>query len=130
METDDQDAGLPPELTSELETDERRPDPISYLLFRMLYFVCYELARYIVLNPVRARMVERPEDYRWSSYRATVGLKAARESQNHSERFLRILQRGVLGLVVRRSAVDDCLGKLGSHLENQLKASVYPSPGP
>jgi REP element-mobilizing transposase RayT len=34
-------------------------------------------ARYIVLNPVRARMVERPEDYRWSSYRATAGLEPA-----------------------------------------------------
>lgn len=32
-----------------------------------------ELARYIVLNPVRAVMVDRPEDWRWSSYRAMVG---------------------------------------------------------
>ena len=31
--------------------------------------------RYIVLNPVRAGMVERPEEYRWSSYRAKVGLE-------------------------------------------------------
>ena len=29
--------------------------------------------RYVVLNPVRARMVERPEDYRWSSYGITAG---------------------------------------------------------
>ena len=28
-----------------------------------------ELGRYIHLNPVRARMVRRPEDFRWSSYR-------------------------------------------------------------
>ena len=34
-----------------------------------------ELLRYVVLNPVRAKMVERPEDYRWSSYRATAGLE-------------------------------------------------------
>lgn len=33
--------------------------------------------RYVVLNPVRARMVARPEDYRWSSYRATAGLETA-----------------------------------------------------
>ena len=33
-----------------------------------------ELARYVVLNPVRARMVAAAEDYRWSSLRATVGL--------------------------------------------------------
>jgi putative transposase len=34
-----------------------------------------ELHRYIVLNPVRARLVARPEDWIWSSYRATCGLR-------------------------------------------------------
>jgi REP element-mobilizing transposase RayT len=33
-----------------------------------------ELARYIVLNPVRARMVHSAEDWAWSSYRATAGM--------------------------------------------------------
>ncbi len=33
-----------------------------------------ELSRYIVLNPVHARLVQHPEDYPWSSYRAAVGL--------------------------------------------------------
>lgn len=32
-----------------------------------------EVCRYVVLNPVRARMVERPDDYNWSSYKATAG---------------------------------------------------------
>jgi putative transposase len=32
-----------------------------------------ELSRYVVLNPVRAGMVARPEDWPWSSYRATLG---------------------------------------------------------
>jgi len=36
-----------------------------------------ELCRYIVLNPVRAKMVRNPEDWKWSSYRATLGLKEA-----------------------------------------------------
>lgn len=36
-----------------------------------------ELCRYVVLNPVRAAMVERPEQYHWSSYLPTLG-KAAR----------------------------------------------------
>ena len=40
-------------------------DRESYLL---------ELARYVVLNPVRAGMVTGPEDWPWSSYRATAGL--------------------------------------------------------
>ena len=32
-----------------------------------------ELARYIVLNPVRAQMVRSAKDWGWSSYRATAG---------------------------------------------------------
>ena len=33
-----------------------------------------ELARYVVLNPVRARMVHTPDQWLWSSYRATARL--------------------------------------------------------
>jgi REP element-mobilizing transposase RayT/AraC-like DNA-binding protein len=33
-----------------------------------------ELARYIILNPVRASMVRAAKDWPWSSYRATAGL--------------------------------------------------------
>lgn len=36
------------------------------------YFL--EVARYIVLNPVRACMVGEPSEWRWSSYRATAGI--------------------------------------------------------
>lgn len=36
-----------------------------------------ELCRYIVLNPVRAKAVKRPERWPWSSYRATAGEVAA-----------------------------------------------------
>lgn len=35
----------------------------------------FELARYIVLNPTKAGLVKRPEDYKWSSYRAMIGLE-------------------------------------------------------
>lgn len=34
-----------------------------------------ELARYIVLNPVRARMVRKTEEWPWSSYRDTADLR-------------------------------------------------------
>ena len=37
----------------------------------------HELLRYVALNPVRAGMVERPEDYRWSSYRWLAGYEKA-----------------------------------------------------
>ena len=36
-----------------------------------------ELARYVVLNPVRAGMVDQPSEWPWSSYRATAGLEPA-----------------------------------------------------
>lgn len=32
-----------------------------------------ELCRYVVLNPVRAKLVSHPRQWAWSSYRATVG---------------------------------------------------------
>lgn len=43
-------------------------DKESYLL---------ELSRYVVLNPLRARMVRKLENYPWSSYLATCGQLAA-----------------------------------------------------
>lgn len=38
-----------------------------------------ELSRYIVLNPVRARMVRAAKDWPWSSYRATAGITQAHD---------------------------------------------------
>jgi REP element-mobilizing transposase RayT len=35
----------------------------------------FRVLRYIALNPVRAGIVERPEDWRWGSYRAQAGLE-------------------------------------------------------
>ncbi len=35
---------------------------------RDAYFL--EVCRYVELNPVRAQLVRRPQDWRWSSYRA------------------------------------------------------------
>ena len=43
-------------------------DRDSYLL---------ELCRYVVLNPIRAAMVKRIEQYPWSSYPAMTGLAAS-----------------------------------------------------
>ena len=33
-----------------------------------------ELCRYVVLNPVRAGSVSHPEEWKWSSYVATMGM--------------------------------------------------------
>ena len=34
-----------------------------------------EVCRYVVLNPVRARVINKPEEWKWSSYRATAGME-------------------------------------------------------
>jgi REP element-mobilizing transposase RayT len=39
-----------------------------------------EVSRYVVLNPVRAKAVKRPEDWKWSSYRGTAGLEKPHKS--------------------------------------------------
>jgi putative transposase len=49
----------------------------SFLIEKEAYFA--EVLRYVVLNPVRAQMVARPEDYRWSSYRTMIGLEKSPE---------------------------------------------------
>lgn len=61
-----------------LNTKERRSGTLwegrfkSSLIDSEAYLMaCY---RYIELNPVKARMVSAPEDYRWSSYRQNAGL--------------------------------------------------------
>jgi putative transposase len=47
----------------------------SFLVDKQEYLM--DVMRYVALNPVRARLAARPEDYRWSSYRDTAGYEAA-----------------------------------------------------
>jgi putative transposase len=39
-----------------------------------------EVSRYVVLNPVRAKAVQKPEDWKWSSYRGTAGMEKPHKS--------------------------------------------------
>jgi REP element-mobilizing transposase RayT len=41
-----------------------------------------ELARYVVLNPVRANMVTKPYDWPWSSYRSTIATHITQDPLN------------------------------------------------
>jgi putative transposase len=43
----------------------------SFIIEKESYLLA--VSRYIHLNPVRARVVGKPEDYRWSSYRSYIG---------------------------------------------------------
>lgn len=51
-----------------------------------------EAVRYIVMNPVRAGLCERPEQWPWSSYRAHLGLTSPRRFLD-VERVLRLFDR-------------------------------------
>jgi REP element-mobilizing transposase RayT len=79
------------------------------------------VCRYIVLNPVRARVVGSPEEWPWSSYRATVGLErsppfldcqqlmaaaAPEDPADGPNRFrLSLMQTDVLALQFPRAAI-------------------------
>lgn len=58
-----------------------------------------EVARYLMLNPVRAGIAKRPEEYLWSSYRAIMG---------------REKKPGFL-------TIDELLGRMASNLEDGQK---------
>jgi putative transposase len=67
-----------------------------------------ELVRYIHLNPVRAKMVRKPEEYRYSSHRAYLGLETTNlvdvdsvlrhygaKKESARERFSQFVQAGI-----------------------------------
>ena len=45
----------------------------SYVITKDSYL--YNCVNYIEYNPVRARIVAKPEDYKWSSYRGRNGIE-------------------------------------------------------
>jgi len=66
------------------QTSNRRHDRVGHLFqgrFKAILVdsdaYLLELARYVVLNPVRAGMVKRPDKWVWSSYRTSMGLAPA-----------------------------------------------------
>ena len=72
------------------------------------------MLRYVVLNPVRAHMVQRPEDYKWSSYRATAGYDEAPEWLDlaavlRSFILIRRRQSGYREFVCAKIEADECL---------------------
>ena len=82
-----------------------------------------ELARYVVLNPVRARIVKKPGDWRWSSYRASIG-------QVPADSFLAI--DGLLAQFAKRRSVAQARytqfvseGIKGASPWPQLKGQVF-----
>lgn len=78
-----------------------------------------ELSRYMHLNPVRAGMVSKPEDYEWSSYRSYAGLSA---TPNWLSRNLILDHFGTPDQEGKYRRFVECL--IGETYETPLKAVV------
>ena len=106
-----------------------------------------ELCRCIFLNPVRAGMVELPEDYGWSSYRATAGLsrgpaflhsdwiprRFAGERGEARRRYIEFVRAGVgcaeIGSELKSRAIpggDEFMAKLGPALGDKSSLKEIP----
>ena len=57
----------------------------AFLIEKETYFL--EVARYIVLNPVRAKLVRSPERWKWSNYKAFIGKAPMPEFISFKETF-------------------------------------------
>jgi putative transposase len=100
-----------------------------------------EVARYVVLNPVRAGMVRSPEHYLWSSLPATVGLAPGpawfdpsplvREFGSPS-RYLEFVRQGTSGgspLTGRRGVLlgsEQFADRMTERFEKKAASSEYP----
>ena len=72
------------------------------------YFL--EVVRYVVLNQVRAHMTTRPEDYKWSSYRASIGLAPAPQWLAVDDLLVQFGVDRELARAAYRSFVDAAIG--------------------
>jgi putative transposase len=117
----------------------------SILVDRDAYLL--ELCRYIVLNPVRAGMIELPEDYTWSSCRATAGLspkpsflhsdwipaQLAGERGEARRRYMEFVRAGIgcgkIGDLLKYNAIPgghEFMAKLGPALRDKSSLKEIP----
>lgn len=82
-----------------------------------------ELARYIVLNPVRARMVRCARDWPWSSYRETSGQRSAPKWLKTDWILLAFGQK--ISLATRAYRLFVSQGKNSSSPWHELKNQIY-----
>jgi len=82
-----------------------------------------EVARYIVLNPVRARMVRAAKDWAWSSYRATAGQATPPVWLNDEWIIAHFARRKSIAIERYRQFVSE--GKNQPSIWEQLKNQIY-----
>lgn len=82
-----------------------------------------ELARYIVLNPVRAGMVARAQDWPWSSCRAMLGEASVPSWLNVANILMAFAEQPELAVARYLAFVEDGVGQ--ASVWNDLKAQMY-----
>ncbi|OGR23969.1 MAG: hypothetical protein A2X83_01780 [Desulfuromonadales bacterium GWD2_54_10] len=89
-----------------------------------------ELSRYIHLNPVRAGIVDRPEEYQWSSYRYFIGHDKTPEWLNTGFILGYFGKRAVEAGEKYRAFVEDLTGnEYESPLQGTVGSSILGSAG-
>jgi len=83
-----------------------------------------ELCRYLVLNPVRARMVRHPQEWKWSSYRATAGMEKPEKWLEVGWILGQFGKERKRAQLVYRQFVEEGMGKKSSPWE-ELFSRVY-----
>lgn len=76
--------------------------------------------RYIHLNPIRAKMVGKPEEYEWSSYSMTIGL--SEEKIVNSEKILNYFKSSS-SRILYRAFVESLIKNNLSEEENEVGVS-------
>ena len=69
-----------------------------------------EVCRYVVLNPIRAKAISHPQQYRWSSYRATAGMGQAHDCLALDEILNHFSQRKAVAQQKYRDFIQDGIG--------------------
>lgn len=92
----------------------------AILVDRDAYFV--ELARYVILNPVRAKMVKHPGRWPWSSYNSTVGKTKSPKWLSTEPLLAQFGNRRVLARKYYKLFVVEGIGKesVWKHLNRQI----------
>ncbi|HHT9137489.1 MAG TPA: REP-associated tyrosine transposase [Candidatus Wunengus sp. YC60] len=86
------------------------------------------LSRYIHLNPVRAGMVENPEDYRWTSYKEYIGACKGKESMvDTAETLSSFSKTKTAAMKVYREFVTEGIGERNNPLENAEAGAILGS---
>lgn len=97
----------------------------SILVDKERYLI--ELVRHVVLEPVRNNLVEKPEDWLWSSYRHSAGLAPSPQWLNR-EWILEELSPGVSGSEkksdIYKTYILEGIGQ-GKDLMNNVRQQIY-----